>query len=400
MKKINRYVAKQYLSSFLITMFFAFVLIFALEFTKVLASSNMQKASAMSLLYLVILYMPKMAVEIIPFVAVIATIITVEGLKKSNETIIMHSVGLKHWSIYKYIVYLNILIALATFAMLDKVMPKAYIKSDILQQQMINNPLSLLPDKPKKIFYFSNNMQMYFFDLQKDVIQKLYIYIFATSKQTIISANTASILNNNKILLNDVSQISFGDDGSFSFAKSQHQVFEPALYLKGDGITKLRLLKLAPVHYTLSMKFKYVKNIDAFISKRSYGKKVLKTKVIRDFKNFYNVLLTILLPLMAIHTLMKISFVRGTKYKEYIHIIITVALFKILSIVVFGIFDLSVYGTFITAYIYLGFLVLLILWTMFAIFQNKQYSLMAQIYKKTIQYYKKTKNIGKRSHQY
>ncbi len=400
MRKINLYVAKQYLSSFFITMFFTFILIFALEFTKILSSANVQKATAINLLYLVILYMPKMIVEIVPFVTVIATVVTIETLKKNNESIIMHSVGLNHWAIYRYIIFINILIALSVFVLLDKVMPKAYIKSETLQQEIISSPLSLLPNKPKKIFYFSNNMQMYFFDLQKDIIQKLYIYIFATSKQTIISADTASILNNNKILLNNVSQISFGNDGSFSFAKSQHQIFEPALYLKANGISRLKLVKLAPVHYTLLMKFKYIKNIGTFIKKYPNGEKILRTKIVRDFKNIYNILLTILLPLIAMYILMQINLTRGTRYKEYIRIIIAVTLFKILSILIFGVFNLAVYGTFIIAYIYLTCLVFLILLTIYLVSQNKQYDLTSKIYKKAIKYYKKSKNVRKRSYKY
>ncbi len=400
MRKINQYVAKQYLSSFLITIFFTFILIFALEFTKVLSSANVQKATAINLLYLVILYMPKMFVEITPFITVIATVITLETLKKNNETIIMHSVGLNHWSIYKYIVFINIIIALLTFALLDRVMPKAYVKSDLLQQKMISSPLSLLPNKPKTIFYFSDNMQMYFFDLQKNIIRKLYIYIFASSKQTIISADTASILDDSKILLNGVSQISFTDDGRFSFAKSQHQIFEPALYLKINGISRLRLLKLAPVHYTMFMKFMYIKNIDTFIKRYPFGIKLLKTKIVRDFKNIYNILLSILLPLIAMYILMQSSFTRNTQYKEYIRIVLAVTLFKILSIVIFGIFNLGVYGTFIVAYTYLMFLAFLILLMIFYIYQNKQHELVAQIYKKAIKYYKKPKNVRKRRNKY
>lgn len=141
---IQRYVIKEFLSSFLVSFlffFFIFLINQLLLMAQRLLEAHLPIPSVLLLLYYAL---PIIMMLSFPFATLVGTLMSLANLSSTNQILAIRSCGISISWISRPLFFLSVLFSIFSFFFNDYFLPLGLIKSEVLQEQLITNNPSIV----------------------------------------------------------------------------------------------------------------------------------------------------------------------------------------------------------------------------------------------------------------
>lgn len=122
-RTLNRYMVHEYLVSFTVSFFFFFFVFFVNQILVLAQKIMLKNVSISDVLILVVLSIPQFLMYTMPFSSLASASMVLGNLGSSNEITAMRSSGIHVYRIFLPIVYVSLVLSLATFCIADKLIP-------------------------------------------------------------------------------------------------------------------------------------------------------------------------------------------------------------------------------------------------------------------------------------
>lgn len=178
MGTLDRYITFAFLKNFFMAVFGLAVILLV----QTLLSELMDRTYTSSqVIYYRLLFFPEMLVQMTPPGVLIATVITLSGLNRTNELTACYSIGIGIGRIVLVIASLVFMVSCILLVMQDRVLPQLYRKrTQYYWINMKNRQDFFLDVRKDKIWYRSNNLiyNLKSYDLRTRTIYGMSVYTF------------------------------------------------------------------------------------------------------------------------------------------------------------------------------------------------------------------------------
>jgi lipopolysaccharide export system permease protein len=178
MRTIDRYIAGTFLRNFLVS---ALALTVLYVFQALLGELLSHEFPAHQVIVHNLLQVPQIFVQMSPPAILLATVLTLSGMNRSNELVACYCVGVGLTRIVSVIVSLSFILACLSLVMQDRILPPFFKKrTTYYWREMKKKPDFFLDIKQNKIWYRSKNViyNLRTFDIAKKQIIGMAVYTF------------------------------------------------------------------------------------------------------------------------------------------------------------------------------------------------------------------------------
>ncbi len=247
----------------LISTFILIGLLFALQSTKVLNLLLGGSTSFLSFINLVIFSLPSLLQEIIPIIALLATVLIANSLKNNNESTIMRAVGLNEIKIYKAVFVMVFVVCCANFYTTNTLIPKFEKKYLITRHNLSNNAVEMLiaQQKQSKFIPLSAKESIYIEKIDKDGnIKNMIIYAPSGDQHVTIVSESGRISQDGTgapiLFLQNATLVTLEEDSYSKLVLKEYIVYlqdvfdlKKQIFINHLSRRNLSLLELLIPHY-------------------------------------------------------------------------------------------------------------------------------------------------------
>jgi lipopolysaccharide export system permease protein len=226
MRIIFQYILREYLKIFSVTLF-TFLGLFTIitYFEKMEMLSRYQTSLGDSIEY-IILKLPALATDVIPFCALLTSLILLGTMKNKNELIALRCSGVKLSAIVMPLTFLGLLISLLEFYINENMVPLANRKAKFIERVKIKkeNPFQSLHNNE---LWFRDESSFYRIDLylpEKSVANGVLILTFDKNFKLIkrVDAKEVVWINNKWVAKDKITRIFYEDKSTYTYEKESN----------------------------------------------------------------------------------------------------------------------------------------------------------------------------------
>jgi lipopolysaccharide export system permease protein len=218
---MDRYIAKEFIKYFLASLIVFVTLYLAVT---MLSGIWQLKADSATIWAYYLYQLPNVMYRMTPVSCLMATILTVSTLSRSNELVALFSCGVSLARAAAPVLVMTVLIAIGSFFVSDKLIPTFTKKQNyILYVEIKKTPSLYYTVKTNKIWYRSKDLiyNIKTFNPEKNLVQGLTIYYFDNQWKLIQLINaTEGIFKGSNWTLTDGSVTLFADENSFPITQN------------------------------------------------------------------------------------------------------------------------------------------------------------------------------------
>ncbi len=141
--KLNLYIGREYILSFLISFIFFFFIFFVNQILVLAQKVMLKNINASDIILLVTLAIPQFLMYTMPFSSLTSASMVIGNLSSQNEIIAMRATGIHTRRIFMPIVFLSVFISIGTLFIADRLIPYTAMEYRQLYAKMIQNTPTL-----------------------------------------------------------------------------------------------------------------------------------------------------------------------------------------------------------------------------------------------------------------